>query len=417
MKKEIGLSLGYKIGGMSLSFIAISLLIQNVGVGTYGVWATLISLLAWLQLSDFGVGYALKNRIASGDNPKELLNLTIGVFQFYIVISCVIAVLFVFLGDYSDLVRQYKTETMILYLGMILFFPLTVGSAILQGMQKNSISNFMMFVQSLLWLACVYLWSHGATLMALSILYISTVLVIAFFQYIWGLHLLTKHIREAFVEIKNYKNFYLAIPLWGIGVRFVVLQLTSIILFSLGTYLTYSNLSPEAAAKYDVLFKFFQIFLTGFGIILSVYWPSISQAIGQSNHATLKRKFIELHLISFSVSVAALLFATIIAQPLIDIYSHHKIHISMHEALVFCGFISIQMFAYSGAVFLNAAEQLKGQMFWAVFAAIFLVPLALYFYSMGIGFSSVPLATALLIVPSLFYCNWRAYFYVVKKLA
>jgi len=417
MKKELILSFAYKAGGMGMSFIAISLLLKNLGASDYGTWAALVSLLAWIQLSDFGVGYVLKNRIAKHKKPSEMIYLVSGVFQFYFIVSLFVMLLFYFFGDMLEIVRTHYEMSLVLFLGVMLFFPLTVGSAILQGLQKNSLSNLMIFLQGALWLTIIYCFSENLSLTTLSILYVFSVLASALFGYILGIKLLTGELYQGLSEILNITHLKLALPLWGIGIRFIILQLTSVVLFSLGTYLTYANLSPEAAAKYDVLFKFYQVFLTLFNIVLSVYWPSIAQNFSEGKGSVLQRKFFELHGIAMFFSILSLLFALFFSEIVIGRYSSGNIHVLVQESLAFSALISIQMFAYSGAVFLNVVEKLKGQIYLAVFAAALVIPLVLYFYKIHVGIVSVPLAISILIIPSLIYCNWSAYFHVVKKAA
>lgn len=401
---------------MGLGFITSAMLIRELGAASYGTWAALTSLLAWIQLSDFGVGYALKNRIASASQPSEMLPLVSGVFQFYVLIAMVVAILFLLFGNYLAIARDFKTESLVLYLGTIMFFPLTLGSAILQGMRKNSLSALMGFAQSFFWLVCVLLlvWT-STTLLLLSLLNVLIVLLIGVGQCALGARMLVGSAGKAFGELLNFNNLRLAFPLWGIGIRFILLQLSGVILFSLGTYLTYLNLSPEDAAKYDVLFKIFQLPLTFFNVVISVYWVEITKSIAMKDKRTLQKKFMQLHGMALALAGLMLLFSLIIALPLVEIYSGGKIQASIPDVLAFWLLITIQVFAYAGAVFLNAAETLRGQIILAVAAAALLIPTVLFFYAKSVGFSAVPLATALLIIPSLIYCNLAAYHHVIKK--
>lgn len=417
IKAEVIQSLLYRMGGMGLGFIATALLIKSLGAAGYGTWATLTSLLAWIQLSDFGVGYALKNRIAGAPQPNELLPLVCGVFQFYVLIAIFVALLFLVFGNFLAIVGDHKAESFVLYLGTVMFFPLTIGAAVLQGMRKNSISILIGTVQSLLWLVCVLLltWTSTSSLLLLSVAFITIALFIGVGQCILGARMLVGSAKIAFYALIYFHNIRLAFPLWGIGIRFILLQLSSVILFSLGTYLTYSNLSPEDAAKYDVLFKFYLLPLTFFNVILSVYWVEIARAIAMHDRHTLQKKFVQLQLMAFTVALLMLVFSLFVASPLIAVYSSGKIHASVSDTLAFWLLITLQMVAYAGAVFLNAAEKLRVQIILAIIAAVLLIPLVLFFYAEALGLSAVPLATALLITPSLLYCNWAAYHHVIKK--
>jgi O-antigen/teichoic acid export membrane protein len=216
-------------------------------------------------------------------------------------------------------------------------------------------------------------------------------------------------------QILKTTNIKLALPLFGIGIRFVLLQLSSVVLFSLGTYLTYSNLSAEDAAKFDVLFKFFQVPLIIFSMIISIYWVEIARDISLRNVSGLTRRYKQLLLMSFGIGLLILVFAFAVMSMLINIYSGNKIQCTNIESITFGIMIVVQIFAYTGAVFLNAAEILKGQIALAILAAFLLIPTAKYFFGIGFGVVSVPLATGILIIPSLIYCNWTAYVCVIKN--
>ena len=415
-KNEIFQSLLYRIVGISLGFFATAILLRNLGASSYGTWAALTSLLAWVQLSDFGVGYALKNRIASAPKPNDMLPLVSGVFQFYVLMSIAIALMFYLFANSLEIVKHHRTESLTLYLSMIIFFPLSIGSAVLQGLGKNSISSLMGVAQSFLWLGCVLIMVLGQpTLSSLSLIYGLSALLIGLLQCILGAHALVGNLRITFSEILNFSNLSLAYSLWGVGLRFISLQVSSVILFSLGTYLTYSYLSAVDAAKYDLLFKFFQLPLILFNIIISVYWVEIARSISIHDGYSLKKKFVQLQLMALAVTLIMLLCAFFIVSPLLAVYSAGLIHASISDALAFWFLTAIQIFAYAGAVFLNAAEKLHGQIILAVVGATMLIPTVLFFYSNELGFTAVPIATALLIIPSLLYCNWSAYHHVIKK--
>jgi O-antigen/teichoic acid export membrane protein len=415
-KKEVLRSLLFRIAGIAFGFVSTAILLKNLGASTYGTWAALTSLLAWVQLSDFGVGYALKNRIASAPKTNEMLPLVSGVFQFYVLLSIAIAILFYVCANSLEIVREHRAESLLLYLSAIMFFPLSIGSAVLQGLRKNSISSLMGSFQSFFWLGCVLIMVLGRPdLFSLSLMYVFTVLLIGVIQCVLGARALVGKVGMGFSELLNFSNLSLAYPLWGVGLRFILLQLSGVILFSLGTYLTYSYLSAEDAAKYDLLFKFFQLPLTFFNIIISVYWVEIARSIATRDRYLLQKKFLQLQLMALAISMLILLCACFLVSPLVALYSGGLIHSSTSDALAFWFLITVQIFSYAGAVFLNAAEKLRGQIILAAVAAAMLIPTALIFYTNKLGFTAVPIATALLILPSLFYCNWAAYHHVIKK--
>jgi O-antigen/teichoic acid export membrane protein len=416
LKKETLRSIIFRFGSMAASLLTTSLLIRHLGASNYGIWATLISLLSWIQVSDFGVGYALKNRIASNQNSHELIDLVSGIFQFFTLVSICLAIIFFVFGGYLKIVQHHNYEANILYITAFIFFPLTIGISILQGLRKTSVTAGFGFAQAVLWVCFVLIIVHSSgKIFDLSIAYVLALVLTNCIQFIVAMNQLSNGQAKWRENLLEMSHFHLSLPLVGIGVRFIVLQLTNVILFSLGTYLVYSNLSAAEAGKFDILFKFYQVPLIAFSMIIAVFWTEIAREIALRNGLALIKRYKQLLLISLAMGIV-ILFGSVVGMPtLIKIYSGNRFQCSASESLTFGALIVVQIFAYSGAVFLNAAENLKGQTILAVSAAVLLVPLALYFFNKNLGVISVPLATTLLTLPGLLYCNWAAYHHVIKK--
>ncbi len=88
---------------------------------------------------------------------------------------------------------------------------------------------------------------------------------------------------------------------------------------------------------------------------------------------------------------------------IIPFWTKGIINVEFVQLIPFIFLVVIQYFAYAGAVVLNAFEDLNGQVVLSLFASIFIIPVAKYFFNIGIGIGSVPLASAILILPTLVY--------------
>ena len=69
--------LGNKLIGMAISFLSVPLTIGYLGTERYGAWVTIGSLLAWLSLTDFGLGNGLTNAVttAAGQDRSDLVRM------------------------------------------------------------------------------------------------------------------------------------------------------------------------------------------------------------------------------------------------------------------------------------------------------------------------------------------------------
>ena len=77
-------SLGNKSVSVLVSFLSVPLTIRYLGPEQYGAWVTIGSLLAWLSLTDFGLGNGLTNAVttAVGEDRPDLarMHLSNGIF-------------------------------------------------------------------------------------------------------------------------------------------------------------------------------------------------------------------------------------------------------------------------------------------------------------------------------------------------
>ena len=79
-------SIIFKIASSVATFISVPLLLHALGTDNYGIWVTLTALVGWLNLFDFGSGYALKNKVTESliePNFSTINILIAGTLQFY----------------------------------------------------------------------------------------------------------------------------------------------------------------------------------------------------------------------------------------------------------------------------------------------------------------------------------------------
>ncbi|HEU0125675.1 MAG TPA: hypothetical protein VFQ56_05185, partial [Flavobacterium sp.] len=171
--------------------------------------------------------------------------------------------------------------------------------------------------------------------------------------------------------------------------------------------LTYNNLTLENVAEYDTVNKVFLMGMTLFNVAISVFWAEISHAKAQKNKAKLIELFNQLLLIALGFTICALLFSYFIPQ-IILIWTKGMIKVQYSQIIPFLLLLAVQSFAYVGAVILNAYEELKWQILLSLFSAILIIPLAKLFFNLKFGIGTVPLASAILVTPTLIYALIKA---------
>lgn len=408
--KNFFYSISYKIFALLISLTLVPLLINILGVEKYGLWVTFTSLLVWIGLFDFGLGYALKNTISKSlanrtikeaqQETYQVLKITF-FFSFILLVVLLISILFI------EILSDNISLSLILFIPFILTFPIKLGSPILQGARKIALESGLLFLNTLLFFISVLIINFcelKLEIINLAILFVGSYILSTFLIWLSAMRII-KITWIDFKEISETKLNFIRIQM---GMKFFGLQLSSLVLYSIGTIIVFSNLNAISAAHFDVVNK---IFLAGLGIFnigIAVFWPEISHNLEKKDfHRILKLYFIMIGL-SIIFLICSIVFS-FVAPQIIALWTNNKINVSQHETIWFALLVSIQAIAYCGAVVLNAFEKITYQLFISIVATIIMLPLTIYLINSNYGISSVPIAAFILTIPAALYCNAHAY--------
>jgi O-antigen/teichoic acid export membrane protein len=145
----------FKMGTAMVSFFSVPLLLNALGTNDYGLWVTLTALITWLNLFDFGAGYSLKNKVTESlihQNKQELHVYIAGTLQFYVFSTAAILIVFIICLFSINVFKSHVSLSLLIYLPVIVSFPLTLGHFIIQGLKKFNLFNGLLLTQSAVWL-------------------------------------------------------------------------------------------------------------------------------------------------------------------------------------------------------------------------------------------------------------------------
>jgi len=407
--KSIAGSTSFKLLSALVSFLSVPLLLKTLGTDSYAVWVTTTALVAWLNLFDFGSGYSLKNKVTESialNNFTELNSLIAGTIQFYLLMS--FGILLVFIGSlfFVSVFKGHLILALVLYLPIIFSFPLTLGHFIIQGRKRFNTFNFLLLFQSIVWLIVVLFFRYGlfaVSLYTLAAFYSGLFFITNLLIMIYSLKGLRFNVKEIF----NFKHIVASKESLKVGYRFFLLQVSSLFLFSLGNILTYDHLTLANVAQFDTVNKIYLMGMTVFNVVISVYWAEISHAKATKDKKGLGKLFNQLLFIASIFCVGTFIF-TFIIPFIVEIWTKKMIRVELAQLYPFVILVCIQAFAYAGATILNAFENLKGQIILAVVAALLIIPLAKLLFSLNVGIGTVPLASAILLLPSSIFVIYKA---------
>ena len=383
--------------------ISIGYLVSALGVEHYGVWVTMTSIVVWMSLFDFGVGYGVKNRLTEAlvnNDQERIASLVSMIIKFYLILAIALTLIFFLLTFSLEPFSSYPDVSLLLVLCAGLSFFLSSGSMLLQALGLFRHLYLLGLLSPTIWLMFLFsAQSSELTFQMIGFVYVFLITSQAFLIFFTAMRNFGS--LHSLFKVNFPQNEFRKIVISG--ARFFVLQISALGLFMMGNFISYNAFGSADAAAYDTINRIYQLFNVGFSIFIQIFWVEISKAKASGDKA--KKLFCFKALIALSAITmgVALLFAYYISD-ITELISHGKVMVSSSQAIPFFLLISAQCISYSGAVFMNAYEELKVQVGMALFALPLFYGLLYAFISMGMDYSAVPLATAIALLPSMTVC-------------
>jgi len=416
--KNIKYSVLFKVIGMGLTLLMVPMLLNVLGVAGYGVWAALTSLIVWITLFDFGMGHALKNTVSKSvaiGLPQNAHHEFFQVLKISTISVLVILFIFFIALYYVDLLNKNPYVTMIIFLPLILLFPLKTANFVLQGARLIALESGLLFINTLLFflfIGVLYLLDFEISLITIATGFVVSYLISIVLISNKALALLELSLKDL-SKVRDVKFDFDRVQ---VGFKFFGLQVSSLVLYSLGTVLVFSYLSSESAAQFDVVSKIFVFGLSFFTIAIGAFWPEITTHLSKKEFIKIYKLYVKMLLLSLLFSLFAFVVAYYSPQ-IIQLWTGSQIQVKKEEAYFFALLVSFQAIAYSGAVVLNAFERINIQLTLSIFATVFMVPLTVYLFDIGYGIEAVPFASAILTFLAMVYCNSHAYILIRRGLS
>lgn len=408
MLKSIFTSSIWKLLGSFCSFFSIPILLNKLNIDQYALWVTLTSLIGWISLFDFGAGYSLRNRITEYRElhlTENMKTAVAGTFIFFCMSALLIFLTFIISFFIFDIFTHNKALSLILYIPLIVSFPYFLGPFIYQGISKIPELNFLQFLPSFLWLIILIIipQNKSNTLLIICILYS----LIYFLLRLYTFHRSIHYLRIKIIELFAFKSFKSTKGIIINGSKFFILQISSLILFSIGNIVIYNHLNSYDVSQYDTVNKIFLLVITLYNNIIAIYWTEISKGKALYDYIKLNKLRSKLYYITIAICII-LLCTTPLISWFIQVWTKGKINVPNTIILFFILQFTIQTLSYAGSVFLNAFEILKVQIILSIISAALFFPIANVFLSNNIGIISIPLTTAIVILPSLVYSFFKS---------
>lgn len=404
----------YKVFSMSITYITIPLTLSYLGDERYGVWQTILTIISWASLSNFGIGNGLRNKVTqslSEHKYEKMRGYITSAYYYLTVISVIILIISIALILNIDTNILFKNNNLkhneiivsfiIIIFNFCLNFILGISSSIAFGIHKSSLVNFFQVISNMITLvglifitiftnpsivnvALIYLISNTASNIILTI------------------YLFREH---NYRPNKKYNNKLYGKELVSVGMEFFILQLASVILFSTDNFIISSFIGVKDVAEYSIINRLFQIVPTFFSILLTQLWSEVASAIYKNNYIWIKNTINKL-LIVLIPSFIILLIMIIKFEFITKIWIGSSVYCD--KKLIYLSAIYAWIICYN-AIFvnvLNGMNELRIQTIISTISCIINIPIAITFIKIfNLGVTGVVLSNIICIGISAIVCS------------
>ncbi|KKO01321.1 hypothetical protein LCGC14_0119090 [marine sediment metagenome] len=411
--KHLGWSIVYKVGSILANFLLVPITINYLSIENYGIWLTLTSFIAWFSFFDIGLGNGLRNKFAEAKatgNYKEAQGLVSTAYFTISAISIVLILLFVlcnFFIDWSNFFNtsiNVKKELSILMPIVFAFFAiqlvLKLITTIYQADQNHSIQNKFQFFSQVGSVLIIWLLTqtNNNSLLIFGVVFSAIPFVLLLFLNFYAFNGVYKTYKPL---PKLWKREYL-LDISGLGLKFFVVQIAALILFSTDNYIITKLFSPEEVVPYNIAFKYYSIITMGYTILITPFWSSFTEAYKNEDFNWIKNSVKKIQKIWFLIPIA-LLVMTLLADWFYDKWVGDSITIPANLSYSMALFVAMVTFNMIYVNFINGVGKIKLQLYSSVVSMIINIPLSIFMgKNLGLGTTGVILATCICLSYSVF---------------
>jgi len=278
---------------IGVSLVSVPLALNYLGQERYGLWLTLNSIIAYLNIADLGLGAGLRNRVAEArghDQAEQTGRLVSTAFATMLAGGLGIAVLGAALTWLAPLGQWFHISTVqiewelrstlsVIVLTFAYLLPVRMITSAQDGFQESYLGG---------------LWSIGGSLMSL----VALLLVIAL-QGNMIMLALASFLLAQLMNLANIWHFFkrhpearlswnkiepaIIRPLFALGWQFFVLQIYTVILWQTGNLVIAFRRGANEVVPYAIAFRLIWIPLSLLISVPQALWPAYAEATARGD--------------------------------------------------------------------------------------------------------------------------------------
>ena len=387
-----------------LALLYTPLLISYLGNEKYGLWATILSMISWINYFDVGIGNGLRNVLSKDVQTNDYEHANKAVSTSYVVLSCISLTLLVLLliitattnwnGVFSTSVTMRPTLA-ISFVFICINFVVSLINTIQYALQKSEGVAIRGCIIQVINITGLLILSKTSTesLERMAVLFgFSTLLVNAVTTF-FVVH------DKSFLRpsIKEFDKGIIR-DICNTGLRFFIIQIMCLLMFTVDNLLISHFFGPEEVTPFSIANKVYYVGYSILAAFIVPYWSGTTAAVARRDFLWIKksiRKVIRILLLF----IIGCIIVTIVFKPVVYIWLHRELNYQPGLIVLMCVFYILYAILSVECQFINGTGELTVQLIMYVVLGITNIPLSILL-GVAIGMKSfgIRLATAFLVL-------------------
>lgn len=354
----------------------------------YGIWLILSSIMLWLNFFDVGFTLGLKNKLAEAiaqnnlEKGKSLVSTTY--FMMILIFIPLLIILesiipFVNWSTFLNVQSIYNEEIIkCLYILAACFciqMILNVFTAVVAAFQQVALSSAFPVIGNFLSLITIFFLTKYCppSLLALAIAISVMPLLVIFTA---SIIFFKKKYKNVSPNIHYIDRKY-AKELFTLGYKFFLIQIQGVVLYQCTNILISRLSGPEYVTAYNIAYKYLNIALMVYSIVLTPLWPAFTDAYTRKDFIWMKsiyKKMTRFYI--FSACIVILMIAS--SDIIYKLWIGDRAEVPFSMTLTLGIFILINSWDALQVNLINGIGTIKLQTYVTLIGLIFHIPLSLF---------------------------------------
>ena len=420
IKRHISLSLVYKSLNIFTSLALVTVSLQYLGVELYGVWSTLISLLAWSKLFDVGIGNGLRNKLteALAQDDQELAKKYVSTAYVSLNVLSVVALLVLGIGgaflNWSEILNVHSLTPRTLYLTFLVTLIFTVLnfatgliSSVCAALQQSSLMVLNQWLSNFFALLFLLLISQlpNRSILLLGVVY-GSALVLPNILISWQIF---RFHRGLIPSIARF-DWSIVSDILGLGVNFFIIQVAGLAFSTTDKLVITHFLGSRYVTEYDLMHRLFALPLVITGTINSALWSGYTDAYQKGEIIWIQEKFKKMIKFVFLIGGIACVLS-IIARYIIHLWSNNQISPSTLFIVLMAANCVLGYWNYACDTVLTGITKIRLSVLTSIFCVILNLLLSVYL-AQSLGLSGIIFATVITLLFQAIISPFRVYYWL-----